>query len=125
MILLTVEEIIQIHHILIERTGGESGIRNMNLLHSAVFSAEASFGGVEVYPGVEEKAARLAFAISKNHAFVDGNKRISILTMFQTLKMNHVSLKYTQADSIELGYKLADGSWDYNDVLAWIQRHKN
>ena len=81
MMLLTVEEILALQEKVISQTGGSFGLRDRGLLESAVYSADSSFGDVEVYPSPEEKAARLAFAITGNHAFVDGNKRIGMYAM--------------------------------------------
>ncbi len=81
MIILTIEETVSLHEKLIEKTGGSHGIRDIGLLESAIYSAESSFDDVEIYPSVEEKAARLLFSLTSNHAFVDGNKRIGVLVM--------------------------------------------
>lgn len=124
MILLTVDEIIQLHSRLVARTGGCDGLRDRGLLESAVFSAESCFGGVEAYPTVEEKAARLLFSLANNHAFVDGNKRIGVLAMLMTLSLNDVPLQYTQEELITLGLSVADGSYDYPAIWEWIQTHK-
>ena len=124
MILLTVEEIAAIHDKLIDRTGGSHGVRDRNLLESAVFSAVSCFGDSEAYPTVEEKAARLMFAITNNHAFVDGNKRIGVLTMLMTLQLNNVKISYTQAELIAFGLSVASGESDYNNILEWIKKHK-
>ena len=86
MILLSVDEIKALHSKLIQKTGGSDGIRDENLLESAVYSALASFLNEECYPTVEEKAARLMFSLTNNHAFLDGNKRIGVLVMLMTLK---------------------------------------
>jgi len=88
MILLTVEEVIDLHHKLIERTGGSHGLRDQSLLESAVYSAVSAFGDSEAYHSVEEKAARLMFSLTNNHEFVDGNKRIGVFTMLMTLQLN-------------------------------------
>lgn len=53
-------------------------VRDQGLLESAVWSVDAAFGEVERYPSIEEKAARLAYALISNHAFVDGSKRVGI-----------------------------------------------
>ena len=84
MTLLTVDEIIALQKKVIAKTGGSYGLRDRGLLESAVYSADSAFGDVEVYPSLEEKAARLTFAITGNHAFVDGNKRIGMLVMLMT-----------------------------------------
>ncbi|MBQ6864243.1 MAG: type II toxin-antitoxin system death-on-curing family toxin [Clostridia bacterium] len=123
MILLSVNEIVSLHEKLIEKTGGSHGVRDYNLLESAVFSASNGFEGYEVYPSVEEKAARLTFALIKNHAFIDGNKRIGVFVMLMTLQLNDRMLNYSQKELIELGLSVADGSFNYDDILSWIHSH--
>lgn len=125
MMLLTLEEILVLHSKLIERTGGSDGLRDRGLLESAIYSANASFDGVEIYPTCIEKAARLAYSLTNNHAFVDGNKRIGIFVMLMTLKLNDVSIIYTQAELVALGLGIADGSLDYDAILAWIRTHES
>lgn len=90
MIILTVDEVIKIHGRLIEKTGGLDGLRDRGLLESAIFNISSGFGEIEVYPTVEEKAARIAFGIVNNHAFLDGNKRIGMLSMLMILRLNQV-----------------------------------
>lgn len=124
MILLTTDEIIGLHEKLIERTGGSHGLRDRNLLESAIYSAQAVFDNEEAYPTSEEKAARLCYSITNNHAFVDGNKRIGVFTMLMTLKLNSVKISYTQTELTNLGLSVADGSFDYEAVLQWIIKHK-
>ena len=123
MIILSVEEIISLHERIIDKTGGGHGVRDMGLLESAVYSADNSFDDVELYPSIEEKAARLMFALTSNHAFVDGNKRIGVFTMLMTLELNGISLKFSQEELIELGFSVADGSWNYDKILDWIKTH--
>lgn len=124
MILLTIEEIVFLHEKLIDKTGGSHGLRDKGLLESAVYSAEISFGDVEQYPSVEEKSARLMFALTANHAFIDGNKRIGVLVMLTTLSLNGIRLTYTQKELIDLSLSLADGKQKYEEVLNWIRQHR-
>ena len=124
MILLTVEEVAALHDKLIDRTGGSYGLRDRNLLESAVYSAVSGFDGNEAYPTVEEKAARLMYALTNNHAFVDGNKRIGVFTMLMTLQLNNVKIQYTQPELITLGLSVANGQTNYNEILNWITEHK-
>lgn len=79
MKLLTKKQIILLHRQLINETGGSDGIRDEGLLESAVLSPFQTFDGSELFPSVEEKAARLDFGLIKNHAFADGNKRNGII----------------------------------------------
>ena len=124
MITLTVSEILRLHQKLLDATGGLSGTRDLGLLESAVYSANQVFGEEEAYPTVEQRAARLAYAITQNHPFVDGNKRIGMLVMLMTLRLNHVQIQYTQAELIQLGLSVADNAYRYEDILAWINNHK-
>lgn len=124
MIILTVEEIIRLHARLTERTGGSSGIRDRGLLESAVYSATSSFAEKEAYPTIEEKAARLMYSIVKNHAFVDGNKRIGVLVLLVTLELNGIKLKYTQQELINLGLNVANGTAEYSDILRFTNDKK-
>lgn len=124
MILLTVDEIIYLHSKLITKTGGSDGLRDRGLLESAVYSALGGFGDEEVYPTIEEKAARLMFSLVNNHAFVDGNKRIGVLVMLITLRLNEVELKYTQKELIEIGLQVAKGKMNYEQVLSFVISHQ-
>lgn len=73
---LGLREVLELHRLLLERTGGLAGVRDLGLLESAVAQPLMSFGGQELYPAVAEKAAALGFSLIKNHPFNDGNKRI-------------------------------------------------
>ena len=76
MIILSKEQILFMHKQLIDETGGLDGVRDEALLDSAINAPFQKFGGDDLFPTVQQKAARLCFGIIKNHAFIDGNKRI-------------------------------------------------
>lgn len=120
---LTVEHILQMHDLLIRETGGSLGLRDQNLLESAVLSPFQTFGGQYVYHSIEYKAARLGFSLVQNHPFVDGNKRVGLLAMIIFLEMNGVYLSYTDEELVRLGLALADGSMDDKALLLWIMEH--
>lgn len=124
MMILDVDEMIVLHSRMVGKTGGSDGLRDRGLLESAVYSAQSSFGGEEVYPTVEEKAARLMYALVSNHAFVDGNKRIGILAALVTLRLNEIELEFSQQELIELGLSAASGTESYESILAWICEHR-
>lgn len=124
MILLTVDEIIILHEKLLKTTGGLPGLRERGLLESAVFSVNAGFEDTERYPTVEEKAARLCYGLIADHAFVDGNKRVGVLAMLVSLRLNGVVLRYTQQELIELGLGVARGDLVYQNILSWLLRHR-
>jgi death-on-curing protein len=97
---LTVSQIIDIHKDIIEETGGSTGIRDFGLLESAAYEPFQTFDGEPLYPSIQQKAARLAYALAKNHPFVDGNKRIGIHAMLVFLQINGIELVYTQKELV-------------------------
>ena len=124
MISLTPKKILQLHRFLMQETGGLDGLRDEALFDSAVQSILATFDGHELYPSKEEKAAKLGHTLVKNHAFLDGNKRIGVYVLLIFLDVNGVELRYDDNDLIALGLGMSDGSLRYEDVLKWIERHK-
>ena len=74
MILLTKKQVLMLHAQLIESTGGSDGIRDEGLLDSALESPFQSFGGEELFPSIQAKAARLCYGLVKKHAMIDVNK---------------------------------------------------
>ena len=107
-----------------QATGGSVGVRDEGLLESAMEAAFSTFGGVEFYPTKEEKAARLGFSLISNHAFVDGNKRIGMYILLTFLEVNGIRMDCTNEDVIHAGLSVADGSMNYEDLLAWVREHR-
>lgn len=124
MIILSTQKILQLHHFLIQETGCLDGLRDEGLLDSAVQGPFATFDGQELYPRLEQKAAKLGYMLAKNHAFLDGNKRIGTYSMLVFLDVNGATMEYSDDELISLGFGIADGSLDYEDVLSWIQKYK-
>lgn len=124
MIKFDTEKVLLLHQLMAEATGGSVGVRDTALLESALESCFATFDGVELYPSKEEKAAKLAFSLISNHAFVDGNKRIGVYVMLSFLELNGIRLEVSNEDIIFLGLSVADGSMKADGVLKWILDHK-
>ena len=121
---LSKEQILMLHTQLIAQTGGSDGVRDYNLLESAIETPFQSFGGEELYPTIQSKGARLGYGLIKNHCMVDGNKRIGIHAMLVFLALNGITLKYTQKELYEMVLAVADGSLEYEDMLQWILKHQ-
>ncbi len=120
----TKDKVLLLHQLMAEATGGAIGVRDMDLLESALESVYSTFDGVELYPTKEEKAAKLGFSLISNNAFLDGNKRIGIFVIISFLELNGISLIATDEDVISLGMNVASGVSKYDDVLRWIKEHR-
>ena len=124
MIRFSKEKILLLHQIMAQATGGSVGVRDEGLLESALETAFSGFGGVDFYPSKEEKGARLGYSLISNHAFVDGNKRIGMYIMLTFLEVNSIRLDCTNEDVVHAGLSVADGSMDYEGLLAWVREHR-
>lgn len=122
MILISKEQVFKIHTSLIKETGGIDGIRDENLLDSALNSPFQTFDTKDLYPEISDKAAQLSFSIIKNHPFLDGNKRIGVHIMLVFLTLNNIKLLYSQKELIDLGLKIADSSFSRDDIKNWIEK---
>ena len=121
---LSKEQVLLLHSQLIKSFGGSSGVRDDNLLDSALETPFQTFDGEELYPTLQAKAARLGYGLIKNHCMIDGNKRIGAHVMLVFLELNGVEIKYTQKDLYETILAVADGSLDYDELLKWILKHQ-
>ena len=117
-------QVLLLHQMLTEETGGDPGLRDAGLLDAALESAFATFDGAELYPTVSEKAARLGFSLIANHAFVDGNKRIGMLVMLVFLRLNGIELNTTSAELARVGLAVAAGEMRYDALLEWLKLTK-
>lgn len=124
MIILNKRQVLLLHSRLIAETGGIDGVRDDGLLESSINAPFQSFGGIDVFPSIQQKAARLGYGLIKNHAFVDGNKRIGTHAMLVFLALNNIELEYTQQDLSDTILKIADGSLEFEDLLHWIITHQ-
>lgn len=121
---LSKEQVLLLHSQLIKSFGGSCGVRDDNLLDSALESPFQTFDGEELYPTLQAKAARLGYGLIKNHCMIDGNKRIGAHVMLVFLELNGVEIEYTQKDLYETVLAVADGSLDYDELLKWILKHQ-
>jgi len=113
--------VLLIHQLLAEQTGGSVGVRDMKLLDSALESVFATFDGKDLYPTKEEKGARLGFNLIKNHAFVDGNKRIGMHIMTLFLALNGIDMYHTEKELVNVGVAVGSGEMAYEQLLAWVR----
>lgn len=85
---LGIDTVLEIHASVLDAFGGAAGIRDRALLESAVAAPQASFGGTSVYADQIEVAAAYLLFLCKNHAFIDGNKRVSLASCLVFLRLN-------------------------------------
>ena len=125
MIKFSQEKVLLLHKLITEETGGDPNLRDIGLLDSALESAFQTFGGEELYPTKEEKAARIGFSLISNHAFVDGNKRIGMYVLLTFLETNGIRMNPSNEEVARVGFAVASGEMDYEGLLCWIRENDN
>ena|SRR5579875_3028025 len=113
--------VVSIHAELIGNYGGSHGIRDENLLASAIARPQ-QLAHYEPDANVARIGASLAWGLAKNHAFVDGNKRIAIAAMITFLALNHHALTCSEAEETVMVLRMAASEIDEATWTAWVER---
>ena len=104
----------------LQEFGGPSGIRDDNMFESALARPKNVFA----YSGISDiplLAASYTFGLVKNHAFIDGNKRVAFQAMTLFLALNGYSLTPDKADAIIKIFALAAGDLNEDELATWIR----
>src|ERR1700757_2030375 len=116
---LTVGEVLQIHHQLIENYGGAHGLRDKGPLESAVFRPQIGY-----YNTIAEEAAALMESLANNHPFLDGNKRVAFAAAHTFLLVNGCDLEVEPLAAYEfMMQSLSSGELRFGPILEWINEH--
>lgn len=119
---LSVDDVVAIHRDTIRHEGGSAGLRDLGLLESAVLMPQQSFGGEYLHAGLPEMAAAYLFHLCRNHPFVDGNKRVSVLAMLIFLRVNGVE-ELPEPDELEaVALAVAAGEMGKAELTHWMRR---
>lgn len=120
---LSAQQILVLHALVIDETGGSHGVRDIALLESIAHKPRTKFGGKELYKGIFLKAAMLLEAIVNYHVFVDGNKRTGLITAGRFLSINSYELHASNKDMQSLALAVATKKMDSKDIAVWFKWH--
>jgi death-on-curing protein len=116
---VTYDQVIAIHSRQLRRFGGAPGLRDEGLLRAALERAVDKWNSEQA--GLPELAAAYAFGLAKNHAFVDGNKRIAFTAMATFLRKNGICFAPEQAHATTIIMALAAGEVSEDSLVRWIR----
>lgn len=119
--MISIQETVYIHNLLIKTFGGSSGVRDFQALESALSRPFQTFDNVELYPSIIEKAASLLESLLANHPFVDGNKRTGYVLMRLFLKKNGMDIVADEETKYQFVIDVASGVKRYDDILIWLE----
>jgi death-on-curing protein len=120
---LAVEEVLELHRMAIDRSGGSHGIRDPGALESAVAQPQMTFSGADLYPSLTAKAAALGFSLVCNHPFVDGNKRAGHAATETFLVLNGWEIAARVDEQEQIILQLAAGNLKREEFTAWVESH--
>ena len=120
---LTLDEVLGIHADQIRVYGGGSGLRDLELLRSAIAMPETTFDGEYLHPSAFEMAAAYLFHLARNHPFVDGNKRTALMCALVFLGLNGQRLRADADDLYALVDGVAAGAVDKAEVSVFLRSH--
>lgn len=123
MKVLTLEQLLELHVLVIMQTGGSEGIRDLGRLEAAIATQTQVVFGEELYTTMLEKAAAMIRGIIGDHAFVDGNKRTGMLAGLTFLEVNHINFKAQQGELEDFAVKVATEHPEVPAIAAWLKTH--
>ena len=113
--------VLAVHDEQLAEHGGESGVRDPGLLESALARPRQRFAyGSATLPAL---GASLAFGLCRNHPFIDGNKRTSLVVLELFLHINGAELVASDEECVVTFVRLAAGDLTEDELAAWVARH--
>jgi len=118
---MSIEDVLDLHDQLIEEYGGAKGVLNLGLLKSALDMPKASFNGRDLHRTIYDKAAAYLFHISKNHPFLDGNKRTASMVSLVFLAANEVAFFIPSKDYENLILQVVQGLVPKTEIAKFFK----
>lgn len=117
MIFLNLEELL---HVGARALGSPPEVRDIGLLESALARPQASAFGEAAYPTIHEQAAALLHSLARNHALIDGNKRLALAATIAFYGMNGMRLTLTDDQAYDLVIEIASGGLNEVPKIASV-----
>ena len=121
--MIQLEDVLNIHEFIINKFGGSHGIRDINLLKSAISRPFQTFDQQDLYKTHVEKAGALIESIVTNHPFIDGNKRTGYVLMRLYLMENGIDINASQDAKYSFVINIASSKLSLQEIIAWIEDH--
>jgi len=120
---LAATDILFLHDRIIQRLGGEHGVRDPEMLRQCLSRLDARVGEEEVYGDVFEKAAVLLHSLYMTRPFADGNERTGLAAAGLLLARTGRELEAPAAEALDLCRRVSSGEYGWRAVADWLRRH--
>jgi len=118
----SVEQVLDLHRRQLRLFGGAAGLRDRAMLAAAVARPQMTFGGEDLYPEIEDKAAALMHSLVTNQPFVDGNKRVGAHVWLLLLLANGVEPTFSPAELTAITLATARGDVNAEALSIWLRQ---
>ncbi len=115
--------VLYFHKQLIKDYGGSSGIRDENLLDSALEQPKATYNGEYLHDSLMKMAAAYGYHLCNNHPFVDGNKRIVFVAMDTFLQMNNFEITASEKEAYKMMIQVSSGQLSKKELVLWLEEN--
>ena len=120
---LILAQVLDLYRRVVKSSGGSLGVRDLAGLKAALAQPRMTFGGNDLYSGVADKAAALAFSLILNHSFIDGNKRLGHAAMETFLVLNGYEVEASADEQESVLLRLAAGEVERGAFVDWVRDH--
>jgi death-on-curing protein len=121
--MISVEQVLKIHELAIQQYGGSNGLRDLDLLDSAIKRPFQTFGGEDLYISPIEKASALIESIIVNHPFIDGNKRTGYILMKAILLNSNIQISATETNIYNFVISISTGEIKFEAIVEWLKQN--
>ena len=121
--MISIEQVLKIHRIAIEKFGGLDGVRDLGGLESSLARPFQTFAGEDLYSTIFKKAAAIGESIIMNHPFIDGNKRTGYLLMEALLRTEGYFIISSDDQLYDFVISISTGSISFEDIVDWLQKN--
>ncbi|HLZ14729.1 MAG TPA: type II toxin-antitoxin system death-on-curing family toxin [Candidatus Saccharimonadales bacterium] len=121
MNVLSLEQLFEIHALVVEATGGSIGLRDLGRLEAVIATQTQNVFGEELYPSLIDKAAAIIRGIIADHPFVDGNKRTAMLAGLTLVEINGIRFAAEPGELEDFAVKVATDKLDIPSIVAWLR----
>ena len=111
-----------VHDVQLARYGGLAGLRDQNLVESALSRPEQLHTYGQPPPDAAQLAAAYAYGLARNHGFSDGNKRTAWVVARVFLADNDIELAFSEIDAIHTMQAVASGTLDEQQLAVWFRQ---
>lgn len=125
MYFLTLEQILQLHALVLSHGGGSNGVRDVGRLDAAVCVQTQVVFGEELYSDIFSKAAAVIRSVVADHPFVDGNKRTAILAGLTVLELNNYHFDAISGELEDFAVRIATDHLSIAEIADWLRAHVN